>query len=200
MAMKFDPARLGRLNDPGRTRYLDITAMWQEFGRGAPLWPPREVVDLGAGTGFFAVRVAALLAPGSVVHACDSSQVMVDWMRTNLDAGQLASVRPTLVPESAIGLPDRSVDLLYMINVFHELANPAALLADARRVLRAGAPAAIVDWKKGDSTFEGERHGPPDQHRREASAAHAALEAAGFTDIRQSAALPLHFFLVGRAA
>mgnify|MGYP001135955446 CR=1 FL=1 len=69
----------------------------------------------------------------------------------------------------------------------------------ARRVLRPGAPAAIVDWKRGDSVFEGVRHGPPDERRVEPSAARRALEAAGFTAIRQLDTLPLHFFLVGRA-
>ncbi len=198
--MKFDPSRLSRLNDPSRTRYMDIQLMWQGFGSGAPAWPPRVVVDVGAGTGFFAVRFAPLLPPGGVVHAFDSSPFMVDWMKGNLSPGQLATVHPALMAESAVDLPDASADLLYMINVFHELADPVALLVDARRLLRPGAPAAIVDWKKGDSVFGGIRHGPPDERRLDASAARSALEAAGFTDIRQHETLPLHFFLVARAA
>ena len=196
MAMKFDPSRLARLNDPARTRYLDIEALWRGFG----VESPGQVVDLGAGTGFFAARFAGRLAPGGTIHACDSSQLMVDWMKANLEADPPARIEALLVRESSIDLPDSSIDLLYMINVFHELADPVKSLAEARRVLRPGAPVAIVDWKKGDSIFEGERHGPPNERRVEASAARTALEEAGFTDIRQLDTLPLHFFLVGRAA
>jgi ubiquinone/menaquinone biosynthesis C-methylase UbiE len=195
MAMKFDPARLDRLNDPARTRYLDVDLMWQGFGVGQP----RAVVDLGAGTGFFAVRFAALLPPGGRVHACDSSQFMVDWMKANLSASQLEAVAPTLVGESVIDLPGGSIDLLYMINVFHELEDPMRLLAEARRLLRPKAPVAIVDWKKEETVFDGRSHGPPIARRAEPAAARAALEAAGFAHIRQLDSLPLHFFLVGRA-
>jgi ubiquinone/menaquinone biosynthesis C-methylase UbiE len=195
MSTKFDPRRLGRLNDPARTLYLDIDRMWEGFGVDRP----HSVVDLGAGTGFFAVRFAPLLATGGTVHACDSSPLMVDWMRANLTQAQLRAVVPMVVTENAIGLPDGSVDLLYMINVHHELAEPARLLAEARRILRPGAPLAVIDWKKRETLFNGESHGPPLDRRVDEAAIRTDLEAAGFTDIRRHDWLPLHSFLVARA-
>jgi ubiquinone/menaquinone biosynthesis C-methylase UbiE len=194
--MKFDPGRLARLNDPTRTRYLDIDLMWKGFG----VQRPRAVVDLGAGTGFFAVRFAPLLAEAGLIHACDVSELMVDWMRTNLSPVEKESVIPLKVSENSIDLPDGSVDLFYMINVYHELAEPSRLLAEARRLLRPGAPVAIVDWKKQETSFEGERHGPPVEGRIEPEAAIADLVAAGLTDVRRHDWLPLHFFLVARAS
>jgi len=194
--MKFDPSRLARLNDPARTRYLDIDLLWKGFG----VQRPRAVVDLGAGTGFFAVRFAPLLAEAGLIHACDVSELMVDWMRTNLSPVEKESVIPLKVSENSIDLPDGSVDLFYMINVYHELAEPSRLLAEARRLLRPDAPVAIVDWKKQETSFEGERHGPPVERRVEPEAVIADLEAAGLTDIRRRDSLPLHFFLVARAS
>ncbi len=192
--MKFDPARLARLNDPTRTRYLDIDLMWKGFGVSRP----RVVVDLGAGTGFFAIRFAPLLAEAGLIHACDTSDLMVDWMKANLTPLEKKSVVPLKVAENSIDLPDGSVDLFYMINVYHELAEPSRLLAEARRLLRPGAPVAVVDWKKQETTFEGERHGPPVERRVEPDMVIADLAAAGLTDIRRHDWLPLHFFLVAR--
>lgn len=192
--MKFDPARLARLNDPGRTRYLDIETIWNGFG----VKRPGLVVDLGAGTGFFAIRFAPFLGEAGRIHACDVSDIMVDWMQNNLTPLESRSVVPMKVGESSIGLPDGSVDLFYMINVYHELAEPARTLAEARRLLRPGAPVAIVDWKKEETSFEGERHGPPVERRVEPAAVAADLTAAGFTDICRFDSLPLHFFLVAR--
>jgi len=194
--MKFNPARLARLNDPARTRYLDIDMIWKGFG----VQRPRVVVDLGAGTGFFSVRFAPLLAEAGRIHACDMSDLMVDWMKTNLTPLEKKSVVPLKVAENSIDLPDGSVDLFYMINVYHELAEPARLLAEARRLLRPDGPVAIVDWKKQETSFEGERHGPPVERRVEPEAVIADLEAAGLADIRRHDSLPLHFFLVARAS
>jgi ubiquinone/menaquinone biosynthesis C-methylase UbiE len=194
VAEKFDPSRLDRLNNPGRTRYMDIGLMWKGFG----VESPRSVVDIGAGTGFFAVRFAPLLAPGGTVHACDTSRFMVDWMRANLGPAQLQAVAPRQVEEARIDLPDGSADLVTMINVFHELADPVATLREARRLLRPGAPAAVIDWKNEDTSFDGERHGPPPARRVSPAAIRAALGEAGFTDIRALDSLPLHTFLVAR--
>ena len=196
MGMKFNPARLARLNDPARTRYLDIDMIWKGFG----VQRPRVVVDLGAGTGFFSVRFAPLLAEAGRIHACDVSDLMVDWMKTNLTPLEKKSVVPLKVAENSIDLPDGSVDLFYMINVYHELVEPARLLAEARRLLRPDGPVAIVDWKKQETSFEGERHGPPVERRVEPEAVIADLEAAGLADIRRHDSLPLHFFLVARAS
>ena len=195
VAEKFDHRRLDRLNNPGRTRSMDIGLMWTGFA----VERPRSVVDIGAGTGFFAVRFAPLLAAGGIVHACDTSRFMVDWMKGNLDPAQLQAVSPRLVEEARIDLPDGSADLVTMINVFHELVDPVASLREARRLLRPGAPAAVIDWKNEDTSFDGQRHGPPTALRVAPAAIRAALGDAGFTDIRALDSLPLHTFLVARA-
>jgi sugar phosphate isomerase/epimerase len=82
--------------------------------------------------------------------------------------------------------------------VFHELADPVATLREARRLLRPAAPVAVIDWKNEETSFEGERHGPPAARRVDPAAILAALREAGFAGIRALQTLPLHTFLVAR--
>jgi ubiquinone/menaquinone biosynthesis C-methylase UbiE len=189
MAHKFNPDRLARLNDPEREKMLDPAVLWQGFG----VETPSTVVDLGAGTGFFAVRFAPRLARGGTIWACDTEPVMVTWMKEHLTPAQLAHVTPLEIEENAIGLPDACADLVYLVNVFHELEDAPRMLWELLRLLKPGAPLAVVDWKK--KTME---HGPPVERRVEAAAIRSRMERAGLQGVRRPAELPFHEFFVGR--
>jgi ubiquinone/menaquinone biosynthesis C-methylase UbiE len=189
MAHKFNPARLALLNDPERETMIDPAVLWQGFGVEAP----STVIDLGAGTGFFAVRFAPRLARGGTIWACDTEPVMVAWMKEHLTSAELARVTPLEIEENAIGLPDACADLVYLVNVFHELGDAARMLWELLRLLKAGAPLAVVDWKK-----EPMEHGPPIDHRVDAQEIRSRLERAGLQAVRRAAELPFHEFFVGR--
>jgi ubiquinone/menaquinone biosynthesis C-methylase UbiE len=189
MAHKFNPERLARLNDPEREKMLDPAVLWRGFG----VEEPSSVVDLGAGTGFFAVRFAPRLARGGTIWACDTEPVMVAWMKDQLTPSQLARVTPLEIGENAVGLPDACADLVYLINVFHELEDASRMLWELLRLLKPGAPLAVVDWKK-----EPMEHGPPLERRVEAGQIRSRLERAGLQGVRRPAELPFHEFLVGR--
>jgi ubiquinone/menaquinone biosynthesis C-methylase UbiE len=189
MAHKFNPERLARLNDPGREKTLDPDLLWRGFG----VAEPSSVIDLGAGTGFFAVRFAPRLARGGRIWACDASPVMVAWMKEHLAPAVLARVTPLEIEENAVGLPDASADLVYLVNVYHELEDPPRMLWELLRLLKPGAPLAVVDWKK-----EPMDHGPPLEHRVAGGEIRARMERAGLRDVRRAGELPLHEFFVGR--
>lgn len=189
MAHKFNPERLARLNDPEREKMLDPDALWRGFGASEP----SSVIDLGAGTGFFAVRFAPRLARGGTIWACDTSPVMVAWMKEHLTPAQLARVRPLEIEENAVGLPDASADLAYLVNVYHELDDAPRMLWELLRLLKPGAPLAVVDWKK-----EPMEHGPPLERRVSADVIRSQMERAGLQSVRRAGELPLHEFIVGR--
>ena len=184
---KFDPSRLELLNRPARLRTLDPRAIWEELGVGKPY----EVADIGAGTGFFAVRFAPLLAPGGRIWACDVAPAMVAWMQSNLPEAVRGTVIPRTVDESRIDLEDSSLELAYMINVYHELESPEATLRDIRRLLRPGGTIGIVDWRKTPTP-----EGPPVSHRVEEHEIIGSLQTAGFVRTRSSARLPYHSLVV----
>ncbi len=169
---KFDVTKLERLNDPGRFETLVPDAMWEALGEPEP----NAIVEIGAGTGLFAAEFARR-APEAVVYAADTEQVMIDWMtenRTEVAAGRIV---PVLSAESSVPLEDEMADLVVMINVHHELAEPAAIYAEAFRLLRRGGQLLAVDWAPVETP-----RGPSLAVRVSADTAIAVAAAGGFTN------------------
>ena len=127
---KFDVAKLERLNDPARFADLDPTRMWDALGSPEP----SALVEIGAGTGLFSARFAAM-APGATVYAVDVAPEMVAWMRENRPEVAAGRVVPVLAEETRIPLADALADIVVTINLHHELADGGAPfgLADAGR-------------------------------------------------------------------
>ena len=118
-----------------------------------------RVADIGAGTGYFTIPLARAVLPGGRVFAIDLQPEMLDLLR--------ARVPPDLPVALVDGeatrttLPDTCVDLVLFANVWHELDDHPAALAEAARILGPGGRIAILDWRK-----EVEQHlGPPLEHR-----------------------------------
>ena len=171
---KFDIAKLERLNDPGRFDTLPPAVFWDALGAPADA---RSIVEIGAGTGLFATRFAEL-APGAVVHVADIEPVMLEWMRENrpeVAAGRLA---PILADEDHVPLADSSADVVYMINLHHELVSPSVSYAEALRLLRPAGRVMAVDWAPGESP-----HGPSQHVRVPAEDVADMLRIVGFAQV-----------------
>ena len=184
---KFDPKKLAKLNDPKRLEYLNPDLIWEKAG----LKNPSVLIDIGAGTGFFALLFSEKMKKGKV-YACDISDEMLSWMEDNLPPESKGKVIPVKMEESSVPLFDNMADLVYMINLHHELEQPQKVLREALRLLRRGGKLLIVDWKK-EQTPEG----LPLEIRVTEEAIQSQMLKAGFRDIIKYAVLPYHHFLVG---
>ncbi len=187
MDKKFPPEKLARLNDPNRLVYLPPDLIWRTLDPGAA----HTAVEIGAGTGFFASRFAGRLKGGKL-YACDILDVMIEWMRENL--GALSDmVVPLKMEESSVPLPDGIADLVYMLELHHELEEPAKVIGEARRLLAEGGKLMIIDWKKEVETPTG----PPLSIRVNAKDIVAQVEKGGFSSVKSHDVLPYHNFVVG---
>jgi ubiquinone/menaquinone biosynthesis C-methylase UbiE len=184
---KFDPAKLAKLNDPKRLEILNPELIWTK----ADLKDPDILVDIGAGTGFFALPFSRKVRKGKV-YACDISEEMISWMKNNLPPESQGVVIPLKMEESSVPLPDGIADLVYMINLHHELEDPVAAIKEALRLLKSGGKLIIIDWKKEETP-----NGPPLTIRLTEETIESQMLACGFTNIRKHAVLPYHSFLVG---
>jgi SAM-dependent methyltransferase len=179
---KFDVSKLERLNDPARLEYLDSGVIWAAAGVAAP----EAIVEIGAGTGLFAFRFAEY-APHADVFAVDVEPIMISWMVEHTPPELFGRFHPTLAAETSVPLPTGEADLLVMINVHHELADPVSTYREALRLLRIGATIVIADWKPEDQLG-----GPPQRVRSSAEQIVALLGRVGFADTREREGLPRH--------
>lgn len=114
------------------------------------------VADIGAGSGYYTVRLAAAVGPDGHVFAQDVVPQYVEALRTRVAAAGLDNVAVGLGEPGDPRLPPRSVDVAVMVHMYHEIAQPFALLANLAPSIRAGGRLGIVDVD--DAT---ERHGTP---------------------------------------
>jgi SAM-dependent methyltransferase len=139
------------------------------------LQPDAKIADLGAGTGYVAVRFAAFATAGKV-YAVDIEPSMVEWLDKrgrseglgNLVAVQGAANDPQL-PEA--------VDLVFMCNVFHHLADPRAYFKAVAASLRPSGRVVIVDFRKDNPE---DAPGPPAAMRMRPEDITAHMQAAGY--------------------
>ena len=184
---KFDPSKLAKLNDPKRLKILNPEVIWTK----ADLRDAEVVVDIGAGTGFFALPFSKNLKAGKI-YACDTSDVMIEWMKNNLPVELQGIIIPLKMEESSVPLADGIANLVYMIYLHHELEDPVMILKESFRILRDGGKLIIIDWKKEETP-----EGPPLAIRVTEETIERQMLACGFTTIKKHAVLPYHNFLIG---
>lgn len=172
--LKFNMEKLERLNDPGRFDSLPPDVFWQALGE---LPADATLVEIGAGTGLFAVAFAER-APQATVYVADTADEMLDWMRANRPEVADGRLVPLKADETRVPLEDGSADAVYMINLHHELANPSASYAEAFRLLKPGGRLLSVDWAPRETP-----KGPPQEVRVSGERLAALLGDAGFAGI-----------------
>ena len=170
---RFRPSQMHRLEDPDRKNWLPPEEVLDRLS----LQPGWTVADIGAGTGYFTLPIAARIAPAGRVFAVDVSPEMLARLHEKLAEARLTNVQCVEAEASATTLPPHSCNCALLANVWHEFDGHAAVLAEARRILRPGAHLAILDWRPDVEPV----HGPPLEHRISAASARQALAQAGFT-------------------
>ncbi len=182
---KFDPKKLAKLNNPKRLEDIPPEYIWQKLH----VKNPNILVDIGAGTGFFALPFLKYVKSGKI-FACDISDIMLGWMKDNI-CQEHPNIIPLKMEENVLSLDDNIADVVYMINLHHELEEPEKMLNEAFRILKRKGVIFIVDWKKEDMA-----EGPPVDLRYLPEKVKEQLTGAGFEDVTGFNEMPKHFFIV----
>ena len=114
------------------------------------LKPGMVVADIGAGTGYIARRMAALVGPTGVVYAVDVQPEMIRMLQSLAAKAGLAQVKPVLGAVDDVRLPAASIDLAIMVDVYHELEFPREVLASIVRALKPGGRVVFVEYRAED--------------------------------------------------
>jgi ubiquinone/menaquinone biosynthesis C-methylase UbiE len=110
----------------------------------------QAVCDFGCGNGFYTIELAKRVGPRGVVYAVDIQPEMLDMLEERTRPRGLDNVQPVLATEDDSGLPADTFDLLLMVDVYHELSDPAAVLGAIRGSLKPAGRVAIVEFREED--------------------------------------------------
>ncbi len=108
------------------------------------------VVDLGAGVGYFTWRLAKQVGPNGKVIAVDIQEGMLDLLRQNLADRDITNTDTVLGSPDNPHLPVGAVDLVLLVDVYHELAEPEKTMEHVRRSLKPDGRVAIIEYRKED--------------------------------------------------
>src|SRR5580692_130193 len=108
------------------------------------------VADIGAGVGYFTWRLAERVGAGGIVYGEDIQQQMLDLFAKNMSARHLANVRAVLGTAEDPKLPKNSIDLVLLVDVYHEFSEPEKMLDRIRDSLKPGGRVVFLEYRGED--------------------------------------------------
>lgn len=185
-----DPSRFAKsFDDPAR----DAWQLPDRVIEALALTPGQKVADIGAGTGYFSVRLAKAAAKPAV-FAVDLEASMVDYLTKRAATEHLPNMQAVQASASSPNLPE-PVDVVLIVDTYHHIGGRAAYFSALKARLRPGGRVAIVDFRKGAAGGDG----PPDAFRFTPEQITTEMAAAGYVLDRAHDFLPRQLFLVYRA-
>ncbi len=114
------------------------------------LKPGMVVADLGAGSGYYTFPMAQLVGPKGKVYAVDVQQEMLDIIKRRMRARKVENVLPVLSTETDPKLPQGKIDLILMVDVYHELSHPYEMVREMVKALKPGGLLVFVEYRLED--------------------------------------------------
>ena len=108
------------------------------------------VADLGAGSGYFTIRLARAVGAAGRVYAVDIQQGMLDLLQKAVAREKLTNVVPVLGAFDDPRLPAGALDLVLMVDVYHEFSQPQVMLQHIKRALRPGGRLVLLEYRAED--------------------------------------------------
>lgn len=184
----FAPQDLGLLEPPDREA-------WQKPDQVMDALHVAEgttVADLGAGGGWFTTRLARRVGPNGHVYAVDVQRLMIEAIRRRVQREALTNVTPVLGEYDDPKLPrDARPDAVLIVDAFHEMENPVAVLRNVARTLKPQGRIGIIDYREGEGG-----PGPEPQDRVAPASVVARAADAGLKLLEEHKFLPYQFFLI----
>jgi ubiquinone/menaquinone biosynthesis C-methylase UbiE len=171
----------------------DLSEGWEI--REAERQPPKKIMDaigvkpgmvigeVGAGRGRFTVYLAREVGEKGIIYANDIGKRDLDYLKERCNKKGFKNVKTILGEEEKTLLPEKTLDMAFMVYVYHHLSKPDVILKDIKKSLKPGATLAIVEMR--DSELDKELHVdrskpnpayPPIKERVEKSAKAAGYE------------------------
>ncbi len=186
-ARLFPPEDLGLLEAPDR----DGWQRPEEIMDALSIADGSVVADLGAGGGWFTIRLAGRVGPNGLVYAEDIQPQMIKVIDRRKELLGLKWIRPHLGTPTDPKLPQGVLDAALMVDSFHEMEDPVLLLRNLARSLKPTGRIGIVGFTK-----EGGGPGPLMEQRVDPGTVIRSAEAAGLSLVKRETFLRYQYMLV----
>ncbi|MEM6640070.1 MAG: class I SAM-dependent methyltransferase [Pseudomonadota bacterium] len=155
-----------------------------------PLTDDAVVADIGAGTGYFSFPVARRVPDGRVL-AVDIQPEMLEIIEARKADGAPANVETILGTESDTRLPPNAVDLIFIVDAYHEFSDPLGMGSSMVMALKSGGRLVLIEYRAEDPSVPIKR-----LHKMSVAQARKEMNALGLEFERNDDFLPQQHFLV----
>jgi ubiquinone/menaquinone biosynthesis C-methylase UbiE len=155
-----------------------------------PLTPTAVVADIGAGTGYYTFKIAKKVPQGKV-FAVDVQDEFITYLNKKKKELGLQNVQVIKGTTNSPNLPDASVDLAIMVDVYHELLYPHEILQALHKALKPGGKLLLLEYRSEDPEIA-----IKELHKMSVKQVTLELTANGFKLYQRNELLPIQHFLL----
>lgn len=153
------------------------------------------VADVGAGTGYMSLRMARRVGGSGKVYANDLQPEMLQKLRSNSQREKLSNVETVLGTETDPRLPSNAIDLVLLVDVYHEFSHPQAMLDKIRESLKPDGRLVLLEYRKEDPAIP-----IRPEHKMSVVEVRTEVEAEGFKLDKVFEKLPRQHIIIFRKA
>jgi ubiquinone/menaquinone biosynthesis C-methylase UbiE len=178
---------VAHLADPAR----DAWQKPDEVVKALSLSAGQTACDIGAGPGYFTLRLAKAVGPTGRVFAVDVEPAILATLRDRLEAAGVTNVVPVLAAARDPWLPPQACDVVLIVDTYHHFYDGPAYLRRLGQSLKHGGRIVNIDYKKDAGVS-----GPPMEHRISRDEFVADAGKAGLKSVAEPAFLPRQYFVI----
>lgn len=175
------------LEDPAREA-------WQQPDQivyNLDLRPDAEIAEIGAGSGYFTMRLAKAIGPAGRVYAVDVDQKMLDYIDRRAEGEKIENIQTILAEPNDPRLGSESVDAIFICDTLHHIQHRQRYYPLLVRALRSGGRLVVVDFHKRKLPV-----GPPVEMKIDRRTCVKEIQTAGFRLIQEFTFLKYQYFLI----
>ena len=130
------------------TESREIFHQREKIVAAAGLKPGMTMADIGAGTGLFTLHFAQAVGASGKVYAVEIAKNFLEHIKARASKASASNVQTILCTERSVELPEASIDLAFICNVYHHFEFPSASLATLHKALKPGVELVLIDFKR----------------------------------------------------
>jgi ubiquinone/menaquinone biosynthesis C-methylase UbiE len=115
--------------------------------------PGMAVADVGAGVGYITFRLAKRVGPSGRVYANDIQPEMLTRLQERMEKENVTNIETVLGTQSNPKLPAGKLDLILLVDVYHELSQPQRMLQEMKKALKAEGRLVLIEYRKEDPSI-----------------------------------------------